>query len=159
MEQATTAPAAELLEAIERVRRLGNRYSRLLQAELDLTVYHVGVLAAIDDGARHLHQVADATGQQVSGASRLVEKLVVDGLVERRQDESNRRAVVLELTTAGQRRLAEARQLIARQVNEALAHMPADKAQALVPVLEAFLDGADAAAEKSGGDDRIRTGE
>jgi DNA-binding MarR family transcriptional regulator len=144
MKRRNGSPAAELLEAIERARRLSNRYSRVLQRELDLTVYHLGVLAAIDDGARHLHQVAEATGQQAPGASRLVDKLVNDGFVRRRQDEANRRAVILELTDAGRERLSDARALIGRQVALALDRMPADKVDLLLPVLDAFLDAADA---------------
>jgi DNA-binding MarR family transcriptional regulator len=162
MTQQITTPAAELMGAIERVRRLSNHLSRLLAESFGVSVYQVGILAAIDDGARHLHEVADATGQQVSGASRLVDRLVNDGLLERSVDPTDRRAVVLGLTAAGEQLLADARQLVGRTVNRAVERMPADEARQLLPVLVSFLDAADRAlgdSEESGGDDRIRTGE
>lgn len=138
-----TNPATELMGAIEGVRRLSNQLSRVLQDELGVSVYQVGILAAIDDGARHLHEVADATGQQVSGASRLVERLVNDGALERSADPADRRAVVLGLTAAGEQLLADARQLIGRTINRAVERMPPDEARQLLPVMASFLAAAD----------------
>jgi MarR family transcriptional regulator, organic hydroperoxide resistance regulator len=138
-----TNPAAELMNAIERIRRLSNQLSRLLQDELGVSVYQVGILAAIDDGARHLHEVAEATGQQVSSASRLVDRLVNDGALERSADPDDRRAVVLGLTPAGEGLLADARQLIGRMINRSVERMPPDEAQRLLPVMISFLDAAD----------------
>jgi MarR family transcriptional regulator, organic hydroperoxide resistance regulator len=134
---------AELMASIERVRRLGNRISRLLQDDHGLTVYQLGILAAIDEGARHLHQVAEATGQPDSGASRLVDRLVRDGMIDRDADRADRRAVILGLTAQGRRMLEEARRSIGWTMQQALATMPADKADQLLPALGAFLDAAE----------------
>jgi len=140
----STAPTAELMSAIDRVRRLSNHHSRLLQERFGITVYQLGVLAAVDDGARQLGEVAHGTGQQVSSASRLVDRLVKDGLLERDADTRDRRAVVLGLTDAGRTVLEDARRLVGATMQQAIARMPQSKAAQLMPALEAFLDAADA---------------
>jgi DNA-binding MarR family transcriptional regulator len=139
-----SALTAELMAEIERIRRLSNRLSRLLQDDHGVSVYQVGILAAIADGARHLNDVADATGQQASGASRLVERLARDGLLERGPDPRDRRAIVLDLTPRGERLLADARELVGRTILQALDHMPAEHARQLLPVMGSFLDAAQA---------------
>jgi DNA-binding MarR family transcriptional regulator len=143
MARITSTSTGELMSSIERVRRLSNRMSRELQQQLGMSIYQVGMLAAVEDGARHLHQVADATGQHVSGASRLVERLVKEGLLQRHSDDEDRRAVVLALTPAGNRQLAAARQLLGSVVRQALERMPGDKAGELLPVLGSFLEAAE----------------
>jgi DNA-binding MarR family transcriptional regulator len=149
MDRPLAAPAADLMAAIERIRRLSNRLSRQLQRQLGTSVYQVGILAAVEEGARHLHQVAHTTGHHVSGASRLVDKLVNDGLLERHPDPTDRRAVLLALTPRGEERLAQARQVVGRAVRQALDGMPPAKARQLVPVLSSFLDAADAVLDEA----------
>jgi DNA-binding MarR family transcriptional regulator len=131
------------MSAIERVRRLSNRLSRLLQQEHGLSVYQFGILAAVEDGARQLNEVAEATGQPVSGASRLVERLVNDGLLDRGRDARDRRAVVLALTPAGVELLAAGRSTIGGAMERALGEVPAGLAGQLLPALAAFLDRAE----------------
>jgi DNA-binding MarR family transcriptional regulator len=143
MNRPPATPAAELLAAIERIRGLSNRLSRLLQQQLGTTVYQVGILAAVEEGARRLHEVAEATGHHVSGASRLVDRMVSDGLLDRHPDPADRRAVALALTEAGTRQLAQARHLVGGVVQQALDDMSPAKARQLVPVLGSFLDAAD----------------
>jgi len=139
------------MASIERVRRLSNRHSRLLQARLGVSIYQVGLLAAVDDGALSVGAVAHATGQPVSGASRLIERLVRDGLVERNTDERDRRAVVLGLTPAGRSMLERARALIGQAIEEALAAMPPRQAEQLLPILSSFLDAAEKVTEDPAG--------
>ena len=136
------------MASIERVRRLSNRHSRLLQERLGVTIYQVGMLAAIDDGARSVGSVAHATGQPVSGASRLIDRLVRDGLIERAADERDRRAVVLSLTPTGVKTLDDARNLVGDTMRLALASMPAPQAEQLLPVLASFLDAAEKVIEE-----------
>jgi DNA-binding MarR family transcriptional regulator len=131
------------MAAVERSRRLSNRLSRLLQARLGITIYQVGVLAAVEEGARHLGDVAGATGQQASVASRLVDRLVKDGLLERSADRADRRAVVLDLTVAGRRALGDARQVFGRTMQRALDRVPPDQARQLMPALTSFLEAAE----------------
>jgi DNA-binding MarR family transcriptional regulator len=154
MNRPPATPAAELLAAIERIRGLSNRLSRLLQQQLGTTVYQVGILAAVEEGARRLHEVAEATGHHVSGASRLVDRMVSDGLLDRQPDPVDRRAVVLALTDAGTEQLTQARRLVGGIVQQALDGMPRATARQLVPVLGSFLDAADTVLDQETGDRR-----
>lgn len=81
---------------------------RELQAEqaLALTDYDVLVqLAAADDRRLRMSDLADRLLLSRSGATRLVDRLVAEGLVERVTCESDRRGQWAELTDAGIERL------------------------------------------------------
>lgn len=82
-----------------------------LQAEQDLplTDYDVLVqLSAADDRRLRMSDLADRLLLSRSGATRLVDRLVADGLVERVTCESDRRGQWASLTDTGYRRLREA---------------------------------------------------
>lgn len=86
-------------------------------------------------GTLNLGAVAAGLGVHPSNATRTVERLVVAGLLNRRDDPADRRNLLLELTSAG-------RGLVDRVLNDRraaiagiLERMPADRRRALVPVL------------------------
>ena len=84
---------------------------RELQAEqnLALTDYDVLVqLAAADERRLRMSELADRLLLSRSGATRLVDRLVAEGLVERVICESDRRGQWASLTDAGQDRLRRA---------------------------------------------------
>ena len=54
-----------------------------------------------------LNEVADAVGRGAPAVSRSVDTLVRAGLIDRTQDPANRRRLALQLTKAGQDRLAD----------------------------------------------------
>jgi DNA-binding MarR family transcriptional regulator len=79
------------------------------EQELALTDYDVLVqLAAADDRRLRMSELADRLLLSRSGATRLVDRLVIDGLVERVTCESDRRGQWAALTDAGHERLREA---------------------------------------------------
>lgn len=142
-----SADAQAVMAAINRTRRLTTLLSRRLADELDCTRQQADTLAAIDDGATRLNEVAQATGQHLSGASRLIDSMVGDGLVERHADPDDRRAVALALTDRGTDLLEQARSLIGRTVDDALTKLAPDRRALLPALLEEFLDAAEAALE------------
>jgi len=91
-------------------------------------------------GSLNLGAVAQGLGVHPSNATRLVERLVVAGLLDRRDDPTDRRNLVLELT-AGGRELVD-RVMDHRRVAIAaiLDRMPPSRRRALVPVLRSFAD-------------------
>lgn len=135
--------AATVMDALGRTRRLSTHLFRLLQDRLGCTRQQVDVLAAIHDGAVHLNEVASAIGLHTSGASRLVDGMVGDGLVHRRPDASDRRAIVLQLTPRGTELHEQATALIGRIVEHAIARMPPQSRSHLPEVLDQFLDAAE----------------
>ena len=97
-----------LLRAHARVVR---ELERELQAEqkLALTDYDVLVqLAAAGEHRLRMSELADRLLLSRSGATRLIDRLVAEGLVERASCESDRRGQWAALTDAGYRRLREA---------------------------------------------------
>lgn len=94
----------------------------------------------VSRGVMNLGAVAQGLGVHPSNATRLVERLVTAGLVDRRDDPTDRRNLVLELTPAGH-------ELVDRVMNDRrvaivriLDRMPASRRRALVPVLRSFAD-------------------
>ena len=78
---------------------------------LPLSSYDVLVqLVAADDGRLRLSQLADAVLLSRSGLSRLVARLVRQGLLERQECDSDARGAYAVITELGRARLAEARE-------------------------------------------------
>lgn len=91
--------------------RVVRELERELQSEqhLALTDYDVLVqLAAAGDRRLRMSELADALLLSRSGATRLIDRLVTDGLVERVTCESDRRGQWASLTDAGYQRLRQA---------------------------------------------------
>lgn len=89
-------------------------------------------------GGLNLGAVAAGLGVHPSNATRAVERLVVAGLLDRHDDPTDRRNLVLELSAPG-RALVE-RVMDERRVAIAaiLERMPPSRRRSLVPVLRAF---------------------
>lgn len=89
-------------------------------------------------GALNLSAVAAGLGVHPSNATRAVERLVVAGLLDRRDDPADRRNLVLELAPAGRAlvdRVMDDRRAAIAQI---LDRMPPGHRDALVPVLRSF---------------------
>ncbi len=83
-----------------------------MQAEhgISLTQYEVLLLLTRSDNcALRMNELADGALLSLSGLSRLVDRLVSLGLVERRQCPTDRRGAFAVITPAGRRRFAAAR--------------------------------------------------
>jgi DNA-binding MarR family transcriptional regulator len=90
--------------------------------------------------AMNLGAVAQGLGVHPSNATRLVERLVVAGLLDRRDDPTDRRNLVLELTPEGHRLLEQVMEHRRVAITEILDRMPAGRRRALVPVMRAFAE-------------------
>jgi DNA-binding MarR family transcriptional regulator len=91
------------------VRELDDELQR--EHDLPLSSYDVLVqLASAPDREMRMSQLADAVLLSRSGLSRLVARLVDQGLVERRECASDGRGAFASLTDAGQKRLDDARE-------------------------------------------------
>ena len=91
------------------VRELDDELTRA--HDLPLSSFDVLVqLASAPDGEMRMSQLADAVLLSRSGLSRLVARLVDQGLVERRECASDGRGAFATLTAEGRRRLEEARE-------------------------------------------------
>ena len=97
---------------------------RLLEAGVSLTPAEMGVLHLLshDDGQR-VGVFADHTTRERTVMTRIADRLVGKGLVERREDPEDRRAVCLWLTDAGRSlhgEMAPVRDAVSRQISASL---------------------------------------
>ncbi|HYN10317.1 MAG TPA: MarR family transcriptional regulator [Vicinamibacterales bacterium] len=94
-------------------------------------------------GPRSLGELAAAEGVKPPSMTRVVQELVAEGLVKRRTDKEDRRAVRLEATAKAVRILREGRSRRAALLAESLGQLDESefaKIQAALPVLEKTSD-------------------
>ncbi len=136
------------LDAWRAFLRAHARVTRLLERELQaeqsmaLADYDVLLQLAISDQRRlRMSELAERLLLSRSGATRLVDRLERDGLVERVSCESDRRGQWALLTDAGRARLREASPVHLRGVaTHFLDRIPPDELHGLQSTLERVLD-------------------
>ncbi|MDQ1724090.1 MAG: hypothetical protein QOG52_1118 [Frankiaceae bacterium] len=89
-------------------------------------------------GTTNLTQLAESIGAMLSSASRLCERLVAAGLIERRPSAANRRELALAVTPEGDRLLATLEHQRRSDIARVLDRMPAAARSALLTGLESF---------------------
>jgi DNA-binding MarR family transcriptional regulator len=91
-------------------------------------------------GTVNLAQLAEEMGVTVSTASRLVDRLVALGWVNRAASERNRREISLSLTTSGRKLLRRFDDRRLARLTACLNRVPADRRDAVVAALADFAD-------------------
>lgn len=89
-------------------------------------------------GPLNLGAVARGLGVHPSNATRVCERLVVAGLLDRRDDPVDRRNLALDLTSQGRDLVDRVMDHRRVAIAEILGRMPASRRRALVPVLRSF---------------------
>ncbi|MFI5842057.1 MarR family transcriptional regulator [Catenuloplanes sp. NPDC051500] len=89
-------------------------------------------------GGINLRGLAERLGVVLSSASRLSDRLVAAGLLERRQSDEDRREVLVRLSSSGRRLLADLRSRRRERLAEVLSRMTPEDRAALRRGLEAF---------------------
>lgn len=108
-------------------------------APVPLTVpQHRVMLLVAAEGPRRVGALAEDLGVNQSNASRLVDRLVGQGLVERTRDSADRRASLVALTPAGRSTLAVVHEHRLAALRSVVARMPAQVRAAAPDVLRAF---------------------
>ena len=129
------------------------RVTALLEADLvrerglPLSWYDV-LLQLREANGQHLRmtELAEAVLLSKSGLTRLVDRMCIEGLVERSPDAEDRRGRWVQLTTKGRTRLREAAPVHLRGITEYFTgHLTADEAGALAATLERIVDAAEQA--------------
>jgi len=123
---------------------------RELQAErgLPITFFDVLIQLSVAGGRLRMSELADAVLLSRSGVTRLVDRMVRDGLVRREACPTDRRSMYATLTAKGKRALAQARPVHLRGVAEHFGrHLSDDEAKTLTAALGRMVaspDGEDA---------------
>lgn len=105
---------------------------------VDLTQFRALVVVGSYDVAS-LGQLATAARLSLSTASRLCDRLVAAGLLNRADDPANRRQLALTLTGAGKRVVGQVMENRRRAVEPILHKLPRERRAALVAALEDFV--------------------
>jgi DNA-binding MarR family transcriptional regulator len=135
-------------ESVTRLRRVIGRLARLFNASSsseDLTPTQASVLGLVAHrGPIGLAELTELEGLNPTMVSRVVSKLDGEGLVRRRPDPADQRAVLLEATEAGHethdRILAARTQTVAKILDGLSPDASASLVEAL-PALEALAEG------------------
>lgn len=113
-------------------------------------VAQVRVLVVISSrGSVSLSELATAANLHLTRASRLCDRMVADGLINRADDPANRRQLTLRLTAKGQRVVHDVMAHRRAAITPILAQLPKQRRAELVAVLQEF---AAAGGEPSGPD-------
>ncbi|WP_329045691.1 MarR family transcriptional regulator [Amycolatopsis sp. NBC_01488] len=91
-------------------------------------------------GALKHAALAEYLGVTPSTASRMVDRLVAVGTVERQNSPNSRREIVLQLTKEGARLVRQVTTRRRKEIAKIVAKMPDDARQGLVDVLAAFAE-------------------
>ena len=116
-----------------------------LEAEVGLSLAQHEVLVRLSsasEGRLPMHDVADLLLVSKSGVTRLVDRMVRDGLVERTSCASDRRIVYAQLTPAGRGKLEEAGPVFVGALEDAFsAHLADADVRKLRSTLRKVLEG------------------
>ncbi|GAA1115232.1 MarR family transcriptional regulator [Kribbella jejuensis] len=122
---------------------------KALSASRQLSVLQLRVLLAIEQhGPVNLGDVADQLDLSKPSASRLVARLVDDGLILRRIPETDRRQVELAVSAKGRRVLGSLHRGRQRKIGDVLDAMSPDSSEALIQGLLSFAEAATTTARR-----------
>jgi DNA-binding MarR family transcriptional regulator len=109
--------------------RIITSLSRTLQEE-ELSVAQVATLYLLDErGTMRIGDVASVLDRAAPATSRMIDDLVASGLVERKEDPTDRRARCLSLTSKGSKFIARAGEARVKTILEAARELPEQAAE------------------------------
>ena len=129
-----------------RLKRLGERLQAqtqvvLKEADIGLPASHFPLLAALDRlGALNVGELTEALGMSQPGVTRLLDKLVAEGLVQSIQSVADRRVRTIDLTRLGRQLVSRAKRSVWLVIEAAVADACSGPARTLLPVLAALED-------------------
>ena len=111
----------------------------LAVAGAPITLPQYRMLAVLDaEGRQNVRDLAAGLGVERSTATRMCTRLVSAGLIDRAEDASDRRAVVISLTTMGREVVAAVTRARRDNVAALLRSLPAARREQLVDLLDEF---------------------
>jgi len=128
---ASEAPAeAPLPGTYGRVAAWLSKRVEVALAEVDLTLPQYRVLTILAEGSAAASGLADRLAVRRPSVTALIDGLVARGLVDRRQEDADRRRVALRLTDEGARTVVEADRVVDEHLAALAGHLP-DKDEAM----------------------------
>ncbi len=145
-ENGSTSETDEFVTALLTASRVlvGVSARSLARVEDSVTLTQFRTLVVLN-GHRSLRlgALAERLGVNASTALRTVDRLIAAGMVQRRENEIDRREVVIDLTAAGRTVVSEVTGRRRAAIEGIVAAMPPTRRRGLVKSLTAFADAAD----------------
>jgi DNA-binding MarR family transcriptional regulator len=107
------------------------KHVELALAEAGLSLSQFRVLGVLSEGSAFSAAMAERLVVRPPSVSAMVEGLVSRGLIERHDDDDDRRRIALELTEEGRNVLAEAEQAVEARLRDLAANLGDEADQAL----------------------------
>jgi DNA-binding MarR family transcriptional regulator len=115
----------------------------LADVESDVSVTQFRTLVVLHShGTINLNRLAELLGVNNSTAVRMIDRLLVAGLVTRQDNPANRREIELDLSPAGRQIVVDVTNRRRAEIALIVARMPVDQRDALVQALHEFADAA-----------------
>ena len=105
-------------------------------SDLDLTMPQAKTLLYLADEPCRMNGIAGSLGVEMPSATSMINRLAAKGLVERRQDPTDRRAVVCALTPAGRDAVEKFWSLRAAKTESLAAALTTEELEIVVPALQ-----------------------
>lgn len=123
-------------------RRFNEEVDRSLHEELEnVTIRQLHVMQCLEHGPLSMGELAHRLGVSESSATSAVDRLVKAGLAERASDASDRRLVLVGLSTEGTRVVARVQKAARQRIGQILAVLSDAQVAALVQIYEAVVRG------------------
>jgi len=126
-----------VLRATQAFVGLALRSLEAVGSPITLAQYRMLAALGVEDN-QNVRDLASTLGVERSTATRMYTRLVNGGLVERKGDPTDGRAVVVSLTPQGRKVVAEVTRARRRNVGALLSAMPAARREQLVDLLDEF---------------------
>lgn len=141
-----TVNREELTKEIIQLQRMSyviGQYSPEVWMDLNLTIGQLKSLLFIDsEGITNFRKLATALGVTPPDVTRIVDRLVEQGLVSRRENPEDRRMQLLQATKKGQALLAKLRENRTTHLYRILAHLSTEELTAIIQGLSSLIKAA-----------------
>ena len=131
---------AKLIEHMEGMQSQMRARPSSAWSGLDLTMPQAKTLFYLADGPRRMSGIAGRLGVEMPSATTMIGRLVGKGLVERRQDPADRRAVVCSLTQEGRDAVEKFWSLRAARTEALAAALTTEELEIVVPAMEIMAE-------------------
>jgi len=133
-------PLEQLTEGLRELADAFSRHSTWgffhFAKENELSPAHMGVLMRLARGGhRGIARMGSELSMTGAAASQMIDRLVQQGLVERREDPADRRSKRIELTALGERRVRECREARERWLADLAARMSPEEIRTVAGAL------------------------
>ena len=105
-------------------------------SDLDLTMPQAKTLFLLAEEPMRMRVIAGRLGVEMPSATTMIDRLVVKGLVERRQDPGDRRAVVCSVTPAGRDAVEKFWSLRAARIESLADNLSDEDLEIVVPAMK-----------------------